>query len=753
MPTFSTSTVQTVAGSGGVSGFSGDEAPATSATLSAPTAVASYLEVGTSAAHLWILDAGNARVRHVDVAGVIHTVAGNGQTTHSGDGGDAKSAGLEDAAGIAVVYNASAAQFVLWIVERSQHCVRFVDVDGVISTVIGTPGTASFAGDGALASAAHLSMPHGVHAVYNASSARALVWVADTGNNRVRHVNEAGVIATVAGDGTPAFAGDAGAATAASLDAPSAVQALVDFTAGSVTVYIMDTGNRRVRRIASDNTIGTVLGSGAFGRVVDGSPATALPLDSLDGMAMVENPSVPSVNMFITETVGQRVLHGTLSGNVFTLAGPSVESGVTATMTTLLPTGSVAVLANAQQAIECGLVDSYWFADTGNHVVRQVDATGNMVTIAGNGVAGFSGDGSTAVDAKLDSPSAVAVSLSSICTGEVWIADTGNHRIRFVNKGGMISTIAGTGAPTFAGDGGPAVSAKLHSPAGIFLLQDTPSLDVQLWIADTGNHAIRYVDVGGDIHTVAGIGGSEGAGVDSQPATAVLLHSPRGVSAIRSTEGVRVFIADTENHLIRMIQEDGTLYNVAGTGSNGTYDDSTTLATSAALNRPTAVAARSEGSNYYSLWIADTGNHVVRFVDSSGSLSRYAGDDTGASGFAGDGGSPTQSMLSSPGGIALDYDATSVFITDTMNYRVRKVGAQAFTISSLQRNTGGGAYLGDEQTPASTRLSLPAGVCAYQDPQTSAYSLLVADTANHVVRITSADGSGSVTAIAARAYS
>jgi len=267
--------IMTLAGDG-ARGFGGDGGPAILAQLSATSGVAV-----DSTGSIFIADLDNNRVRKVTATGVISTVAGNGSFGFSGDGGPAKAASLNFPVGIAVDTAGN-----LYIADAANHRIRKVTPDGIINTVAGT-GTAGFSVDGGSATAAQLDSPLGV-AVDSAGN----IYIADFFNHRVRRVSTAGVISTVAGNGAEGFSGDGGPATAAQLGNPTGVA--VD-SAGSV--YVVSLSHHRIRKVSAAGVISTVAGNGTPGFSGDGGPATAAQVDSPIGVAVdsVGNLYIPDL--------------------------------------------------------------------------------------------------------------------------------------------------------------------------------------------------------------------------------------------------------------------------------------------------------------------------------------------------------------------------------------------------------------------------------------------------------------------------
>jgi hypothetical protein len=334
---------------------------------------------------------------------------------------------------------------------------------GDINTVAGT-GTAGFSGDGGPATSAELAYPYGF-AVDGAGN----LYIADTVNQRVRKVNSSGVITTVAGTGTRAFSGDGGPATSAELSDP--LNLAVD---GSGNLYIADSGNHRVRRVDSSGTITTVAGTGTPGFSGDGGPATSAELAYPYGVAVDG-----SGNLYIADNGNQRVRKVNSSGMITTVAGTGTGG--------FSGDGGPATSAMLNGADDVAVDDSsnLYIVDNGNQRVRKVDGSGTITTVAGTGSSGFSGDGGPATSAELANPGNVAVDGS----GNLYIGDTSNHRVRKVNSSGTITTVAGTGTAGFSGDGGPATSAQLAYPQEMAV-----DGSGNLYIADRENQRVRKVD-------------------------------------------------------------------------------------------------------------------------------------------------------------------------------------------------------------------------------------------------------------------
>jgi sugar lactone lactonase YvrE len=642
-------------------GFSGDGAPATRAQLRSPEGVAV-----DAAGNLLIADSRNDRIRMVAArtgtfygqavtAGDIYTVAGGG--TGAPDGGPATGAYLGNAQKVAVdgagnmVIAAWAIREILVVAGSTGTFYGQAMTAGDIYVVAG--GGTSDPGDGGPATSAFLFTPKGV-AVDGAGN----LVIADAVGERIRVVAHstgtfygqamtAGDIYTVAGNGKVGNDGDGLPATHARLNHPHDVA--VD-SAGNV--LIDDYLNARIRLVAAHTGrfygqamkaghIYSIAGSDGppeyFG---DGGPATHALLANPDGLArdatgnlVIADRSNNRIRVVAAAT-GTFYGQAMTAGDIYTVAGDGSNEfsgdGGPATSAGLNAPGGVAVDGAGNLVI----------ADTSDQRIRVVaDSTGtfygqamtagDIYTVAGDGTAGFSGDGGPATSAKLAIPGGVAVDGA----GNLLIADSGNNRIRVVAAhtgtfygramtAGDIYTVAGNGGFGFAGDGGPATHAKLASPA-LAIVDEAGNLV----IADDSNNAIRVVAArtgrfygramtAGDIYTVAGdaTGGFSG---DGGPATHAELFGPQAVTF----DGTgNLVIADNENGRIRVVairsgrfygqaMTVGDIYTIAGTGSLSFSGDGGP-ATAAAIGSPVAVVAGSGGSVLF----ADGENNRIRMV-------------------------------------------------------------------------------------------------------------------------------------------
>ena len=734
--------IQTIAGSGN-QGYRGDGSIATSASFDSPTGVA----VDRSG-NVYVADWGNHRVRRGAPSGVIETVAGTGEPGYSGDGGPAIEAQLDRPFAVAVDRSGN-----VYVIGRN-HRVRRVAPSGVIETVAGT-GEPGYSGDGGPAIQAQLRDPWGI-----ASDNAGNLYVADTFNYRVRRIRANGVIETVAGTGEPGYSGDGGPAIQARLDAPTGLA--VDSLGN---VYFADANNRVIRRIDTAGTIETVAGTGEPAYSADGGPATEAPIGlpigvAVDGVGVyfVDRPT-HRVRFFSTQPYEVSVKLGS-SGEMRTL-DVSRQGAVTSHGQPIRDgdrlaacngdiyalhrsaNGSLrAAYVSERQVVGLGDQRPITFERNeagawrvGSEVARSgyrhvrggreyvldiAEGRWRLASHALRTVAGNSGveDNVQATESSLYHPSSVATDSS----GNLYVADRRNNRIRRIHTSGNITTLAGTGDRGYSGDGGPAVEARLDRPAGVAV--DRAG---NVYVADTGNQRVRRIDLSGRIETYAGTG-QQGYSGDGGPAGSALFDNPLGVA----TDAVgNVYVADAGNQRIRRISLSGTVETYAGTGERG-YSGDEVLATEARLDGPSGVAVDAAGNVY----VADFFNQRVRRIDTAGMITVVAG--TGERGYAGDGGAGSGARLDRPAGVAVD-GAGNVYVADYGNRRIRRIDPTG-TITTVA-GTGKGGHSGDGGPAAEARLNGPFGLGA-----DTAGNLFVADLAGHRVR--SIDLSGNISTVA-----
>lgn len=390
----------------------------------------------------------------------------------------------------------------------------------------------------------------------------------------------------------------------------------------------------------AQNTINTVVGGGPTG-LVPTSASLGVPV------AVTQDTSG---NVYVADTRFNRVYK--ISAGVLTVLAGNGVMGYS---------GDGGLASNAELSLPSGLaVDSsgdVYIASAGNNVVREVVAsTGDIKTVAGNGTAGYTGDGGSPTSAELNAPQGVALDSA----GDLFIADTGNNVIREIpSSGATIQTVAGNGTAGYTGDGAAATSAELRGPVSVFA---DPSGN--LFIADRGNNVIREVVASTKaIKTVAG-NGTAGATGDGGAATQAELNAPSGVAL----DGAgNIYISDTNNNIVRKVTvANGNIQTIAGNGIGG-YSGDGGAAIYAELNIPKGLYVDSSGN----VFIADSGNALIREVVAlNGTIHSFAGD--GTLGLSGDGSSPIDASLNSPTGVALD-GVGDIYIADSKNNVVREV--------------------------------------------------------------------------------
>lgn len=671
--------IKTIAG-GGV----GDGSLGILASLNTPSGIAA-----DSSGNLFIADPETHRIRRWDRStNVITTYAGNGTAGFGGDLRPATQATLSFPEGVAIDLDDN-----LLIADTGNNRIRRVDATtGIIATIAGN-GEFAFGGDGELALSAGLRAPYDV-----VVDSRGNIVIADTFNNRVRRIDAVtGVIVTIAGNGTFGYSGDGGNGKNASLRQPQGVA-----TDSQANVYVADSSNHRIRRVEiATGVISTFAGTGFEGYSGDGEAATSARLFQPSGVA------IDSVgNMYIADTGNNRLRKvAVFSTNITTVAGNGLaEFG---------GDGDDAAFSrvNAPRGVVVDPQGHVYLADTGNSRVRRIEASLNtMSTVAGQAGRSFSGDGGPATSATMSKPEAVAVDRA----GNVYIADTDNHRIRRVDATtGKITTVAGTGNPIYSGDFDQATNAGLRFPGGLAV--DSKG---NLYIGDTLNSRIRRVNPQGIIRTISGTGGFAFTG-DGGHSLIATLRLPHGLAVDAQDD---LYIADTDNNRIRRIDTElGTITTVAGSATAGFAGDDGP-ATAAGLLAPEAIAFDAQGN----LYIADTGNHRIRRVDAaSGVITTVAGN--GSQGDSGDGGPAVNASLSSPEGVAVSLDG-DVLIADTLNNRIRRVDIGTGVITTIA-GTGVFALTGDDGPATDANLGQPRGLAVDQ-----AGNLYIADSWNHRVR-------------------
>ena len=599
--------ISTVAGNGNY-GYSGDGGQATNASLHAPEGMA--LE---ALGDLYIVDAGNNRIRMVATNGIITTVAGNGNYGYSGDGGTATSASLGP---VGMAMDASGD---LYIADGNNQRILKVLMGGSFPSLTLSSVFTNYAGNYSVT----VTSPYG--SVTSAVATLTVVLPPSILFQPASQVVLPGSNATfsVTATGTPPFY------YSWYFDSTNLLQAGTNTTLVVSNANTVDAGNYDV---VITNDYGTVTSGAAnlivaYPPVITSGPSnqTVLPGNNIVFTVSVGATPGPFSYQWQQNGINLPITNFTIStvaGN-----GPAgyTGDGVLATNTGLDLPKSVAIDSTG----------NLYIADTSNGRLRMVGTTGIISTL-------LSG---------LDLPKGVAVDA----LGNIYIANTDNNIILKLATNGSQTQVAGNGGYGFSGDGGRATSAQLRYPQGVSV--DSAG---DLYIADYNNNRIRRVGTNGVITTVAG-NGTAGYFGDGAAATNAGLYDP---SAVALDALGNLYIADAGNRCVRKVYTNGIISTVAGNGTSGFSGDGG-AAVRAELNNPSGLAFDAYGN----LFIADTGNERIRLVGTNGFITTVAGN--GLVGHSGDGGVARSAELDAPSGLAFDASG-NLFIADTSNSRIRE---------------------------------------------------------------------------------
>jgi uncharacterized protein (TIGR03437 family) len=677
--------INAYAGSG-LPGYSGDGGPALNAAIFCSGIAAD------KAGNLYIADGFNQRIRKVNTAGIITTIAGNGTEGFSGDGGPATSAELNFPSSVAVDSSGN-----VYFVDSFNSRVRKVSTSGTITTAVGN-GSGFPSGNGGAATSA------GIDPSTVAVDGSGNLYIADATFNQVRMVNTAGIITLVTGNGPLGFSGDGGPAANAQIFGPSGVAA---DSAGNI--YIADSNNDRIRKVSS----------GAAAVSLTPTPA-ALSFSYTAGGAVPPSQTVTVIDLGVTLILSNSV-STTSGGNWLSVSPASVtETGGTTLTVSVSPAGLSANTYQGTVTVQPSGAGNSPLAIPVTLVVSGAGSSNIITTFAGGGITVGSGDGGLATSAVILGPVAVATDSS----GNVYFAQTIPDTIRKVNTAGIISTYAGNGNDSYAGDGGPALSASFTDIQG--LATDSAG---NLYICDPGNARIREVSAAGTVSTFAG-NGNLGLSGDGGLATSATLTNP---GAVATDSMGNVFIADSSNNVVRKVNSGGIISEVAGGAPTVGYAGDGGPAIGAGMFLPYGVAEDSAGNIY----IADVGDHRIRKVNSAGIISTFAG--TGVSGYSGDGGPAISAKIGPVAhmGIAAD-SAGNVYFTDEGNNRVRMVNT-AGIISTVAGN-GLASFSGDGGPATAAGISNPVDLAL-----DSAGNLYIVDYGNNRIRKVALGGGASGT--------
>ncbi len=430
------------------------------------------------------------------------------------------------------------------------------------------------------------------------------------------------IVTTFAGSGVKGSADGTGAR--ASFNSPYGIA--VD---KSGNVYVADTINNSIRKISSAGAVTTLAGSGSMGS--DDGTGTAASFNGPSGIAVDK-----SGNVYVADQRNNLIRMISPAGAVTTLAGSGSAGSANGI--------GKAASFNGPNGVAVDDAGSVYVADFGNNLIRKITSAGAVTTLAGSGSVGS--DDGTGTAASFKYPNGVAVDGS----GNVYVADFGNDRIRKITSAGAVTTLAGSGSAG-AADGTGSV-ASFYSPDGVAV-----GGSGNLYVADTDNNSIRKITPAGAVTTLAGSsvrGSADGLG------TAASFYAPAGVAVDSSGD---VYVVDTHNNLIRKITSAGAVAILAGSGVPGSANG---IGTAASFNGSAAVAADASGNVYE----ADRNNNVIRKIASSGAVTIFAG--SGSSGSAD--GTGSAASFNGPTGLAVDGSG-NVYVADFGNDLIRKISS------------------------------------------------------------------------------
>ena len=542
--------VTTVAGSHGTLGSA--DGTGTAASFANPAAI-----VSDSSGNLYVTDSNNLTIRKITPGYVVTTLAGSVGISGSQDG-TGTAARFAYPWGIGIDGSGN-----LYIADINNQTIRKITPAGLVSTLAGLVNNAgSTDGTG---SAARFHFPTGV-----AVTASGNIAVTDSGGNTIRLITPAGVVTTLAGSPSAADGAD-GTGAAAHFNRPSGVAA-----DGSGNLYVADSYNATIRRIAAGGVVTTLAGTATIPEVVNGSASVAR-FDYPVGLARDAGG-----NAYVTDWLGHTVRKVTPAGVVSTIAGTAGTNGSHDGVGT-------AALFDTPMGIAVDASGVLYVADSANATIRKIAADGTVTTLAGTAGATGTQDGIGAA-ARFDSPQGIAIDGSN----NLYVADTNNHTIRKITPAGVVSTFAGAAGVSGAQDGALA-AARFSYPSAICV-----EANGAVYVADSVNSTIRKIS-GGIVSTLAGSAGNFGS-ADGIGAAASF-YSPGGVAVDGSGN---VFVSDSNNHLIREISPAGVVTTIGGAVEVNNAIDGVGL--TAQFNTPMGIASDAAGN----LLIADTYNHVIR---------------------------------------------------------------------------------------------------------------------------------------------
>lgn len=688
---------------------------------------------------LYVADTSNHSIRKISRAGAVTTLAGSGSPGSSD--GTGSSASFSSPRGIAIDSTGN-----VYVADSENHSIRKISSSGVVTTFAGsgTPGSLDSQGGNA-----GFDTPLGL-----AIDSGGILYVADSGNHKIRKISTSGVVSTLAGSG--ASGSTNGTGNAGSFQVPHDVAVGPD---GSV--FVADSGNHLIRKITPAGMVTTLAGSGQA--------------NDLDGTGTAASFSHPlsiatdaSGHVFVGDGISHRIRRISPAGVVSTFAGSGLAGSADAT--------GLSASFNGPLGLVVGPNGNLHVADSNNHKIRQITPAGATTFLAGTG---FPGNvDATGIPAGLSSPSGIVMigsdaffvdsvgvrkatpngrvfTIASMAWGfagiavgpdeKLYVTSGSSHQVFKVTPStGTVQLVAGSGS---AGNvDGAASSAQFRQPSGIAV--DSAG---NIFVADSGNHGIRKITPAGVVSTLAAGQGPmvghfsfpQGIAVASDGNVFVAdtnnsrisKITPAGIVSTYASGGYftpyglaiaangTIYFSDGFSNRIRVVPSPGTITNLAGSGSQGSNDGGVT---EASFNNPRGLAVDAEGNVH----VADSGNHKIRKIGPSGGVTTLAGRDScvDATGLA--------ARFNNPYGVAVDANGNT-YVADTSNHRIRKVTPQG-VVSTL---AGAGSVGSTNGTGSAAKFQFPMGVAV--DPHGNVF---VADTRNY--RIRKIDSGGVVTTLA-----
>lgn len=568
----------------------------------------------------------------------------------------------------------------IYVADSDENVIRKVTSAGVVTTFAGTMGViGAINGTG---TAAMFYLPTGLTCDSSGN-----VYVADTFNNLIRKITPAGVVTAFAGSGTVGSANGTGAA--ASFYGPNGVA--VD---SSGNVYVSDSSNNMIRKITSSGVVTTLAGSTTSGST-DGT-GTAAKFFNPSGIAVDS-----SGNVYVSDTGNNTIRKITSAGAVTTIAGIAGTAG------SINGTGITATFSSPKGIVVNNSSGNLYIADTANHTIRIMGISSGVVsTFAGApGIYGYT-DG-TGTAALFHSPTGLGIDSS----GNIYVDDYANNEVRKITSAQVVTTLAGSATTSSNGTG---AGATFDQPNGI-----AADSFGNIYVAESGADVVRMISTGGVTTSLAG--NSMVAGANNATGTSALFHTPTGAAVDSSAN---IYIADKNNCTIRKVTSGGVVTSFAGSFSCG-YGDGT--GTASTFNTPSAIAIDTSGN----LYVADSGNNVIRKITSNGVVTTLAGSVGNAGTTDGTG---TAAKFNNPTGIAVDSSG-NIYVADTGNHTLRHITSSG-VVTTFAGTAGTAGNLDGIGTAAT--FNGPTGIAV--NPATGA--IYIADTGNGLVR--KMDSSGKV---------